>query len=378
MTRRARKPTLIADQAITPMHASEVRALFDRMIDEEKHRLRPAGTAKKSLGVLRKRYRPDYLVEFAGHRYFLTRVRHDKQFRFFVAYVLPKDGTDQAQKNTLYPRIFYKDSSLVWRVATHYINTPTEHWIGKGDVKAVKEDGKTVWYSAEETTDLPFEIQTALDAASRDVKKPRADRQALTLILRDAPDDRVKPYSDFSSPRRRAMQDPKQSINGNKAIAWFKDPADPTSLRFARGYAPDFKNGLITASASRSKLYGGRILRFRIASQNRKVQYLFMHGPHQQWLIPPQSVRPEITRYGVRPVDALTPDDLCIPGYEYHYYEDDENEQSELVSQIPAGFVGDASSIDPMRSDASPWNNQMPVMKKFLAHYVQLRIQAKI
>ena len=36
--------------------------------------------------------------------------------------------------------MFYKDSSLVWRCATHLISAPGVHWIGKGDVKRIGEN----------------------------------------------------------------------------------------------------------------------------------------------------------------------------------------------------------------------------------------------
>ena len=41
---------------------------------------------------------------------------------------------------------------------------------------------------------------------------------------------------------------------------------------FARGFEPDFRAGRIDVSESRSKLYGGRVRKFRVLSTNRKVQ----------------------------------------------------------------------------------------------------------
>ena len=54
---------------------------------------------------------------------------------------------------------------------------------------------------------------------------------------------------------------------------------DPTSLRFVTGYEPDFNRGIIETSQSNSRLYHGKLQRFRILSINRKIQYGFIAGP---------------------------------------------------------------------------------------------------
>ncbi|MEM7081173.1 MAG: hypothetical protein AAF465_00330 [Pseudomonadota bacterium] len=359
-----------SDQAPNAQSETAVSRRFARLI-ERGCPVKPQGSAANFPDALLARRLPKHLVTLNGHRFFVTHVRRDQQFRFFVAYVQLQTPTVPEHRRPLHPRIFYKDSSLVWRVATHYINTETEHWIGKGDIKPVVENGETHWYSAEETTNLPFEIQNALDTISRRATRPRPDRQALELVLRSAPDDRVRPYADFSTPRKRAMQDRQRAIHNNKPVAWFSDDHDPKSLLFAGGYEPDFRRGLIDKSQSRSKLYGGDIERFRIASRNRRIQYLFMRAPNQSWIIPPQPIAIDLMSYGVHTVDANVDEKLCIPGYEYHFA--DPLEVSGVFSQIPRGFAGASSTIDPQRADASLWTHAMPVMKRFHAALAHLR-----
>lgn len=94
------------------------------------------------------------------------------------------------------------------------------------------------------------------------------------------------------------------------------------------------------------------------------MQYLFFAGPRQVWLAPPQATTTELSSYGVRTHDVLVPEDLCVPGYEYHYLDCNEDPPL-LVSQIPPGFVGAPSARDPSRSDASPWLERLPVIRAF-------------
>src|SRR4029453_6146101 len=128
-------------------------------------------------------------------RFSLADLREDENFRFFVAYVR------QGASRDLFPRMFCKDSSLVWRCAPHVISPPGVHWIGKGDVKRI---GATE-YSAEETTNLPYEMQASLDELSRRAERVPWDPRALRCILRRAPVGRFEAYADFIAPRRRAM-----------------------------------------------------------------------------------------------------------------------------------------------------------------------------
>jgi hypothetical protein len=147
-------------------------------------------------------------------------------------------------------------------------------------------------------------------------------------------------------------------------VASFTRHNDPTSLRFVRGFEPDFDAGIIETSESVSRLYGGRLMRFRILSANRKIQYLFMASPKSVWIVPPQATTSELMSYGVRTIDVLIDDDLCVPGYEYHVLDDSEDPPV-MFSQIPEGFAGPPNEFDPSRADVSRWLNQLPVIRSF-------------
>jgi hypothetical protein len=332
---------------------SEFRALLAKGF-----RLRPAGSAKRDPERELRRYVPRYAIDLFDTRYYLTDVRQNPDIRFFVAYVRLGRG------RSLYPRIFYKDVSLVWRSASHFVRSENENWIGKGDVTWVVENGMEVSYSAEETTDLPLEIQTALETLLRNARSIPTDHQAVERILRRGGESRTVAYADFTRPRQEARSDPRNLVNGGRRIARFTRKHDPASLVFTKGYEPDFDEGILEVSHSQSRLYGGRIDRYRIVSTNRRVQYLFMAGPKQVWIIPPQATSSLITPYGVRAIDVAVDDELCVPAYEFHYI-DELAEPPVWVSQIPAGFVGEPSPIDPARCDASPWIDRLPVVKRF-------------
>lgn len=326
-------------------------------------RIRPAGRARRNpRRLLSGGYTPKHKIDLFDTDYYLTNVRQNPDIRFFVAYVLP----DRSAKPPLsvYPRIFYKDVSLVWRSASHYVRTGGENWIGKGEVRTAVEGNVEISNSAEETTDLPLEIQTALESLTRRTRRVRRDEVALGLVLRGGPEDRIEPYRDFVEPRRRARADPRNLINCGRCIARFRRANDPTSLEFTPGFEPDFGAGVIEVSESTSKLYGGRLQRFRILSRNRQVQYLFIAGPRHAWIIPPQATTTEIMSYGVRTIDVIADEDLCVPGYEYHFV--DESEDPPVwFSQIPRGFAGAASEVDASRADASRWLDQLPVIREF-------------
>jgi hypothetical protein len=325
-------------------------------------KLKPAGTAREDPVRLLRAYKPRYKLELYDTTYYLTSTRQNPDIRFYVAYV--RLGHPQALTRNLYPRIFYKDVSLVWRSASHFVRSENENWIGKGELRVEVIDGVECDCSAEETTDLPLEIQTALEILLRGGGPVRSDNTAVERTLRRGPDDRIGAYRDFTAPRERARRDPANLVNGGRPIAHFSRPGDPASLVIRKGFEPDFQSGIVERSSSKSRLYGGKLRRYRIVSTNRKIQYLFMAGPRQVWIIPPQSTSSEITSYGVRAVDVEAPEDLSCPGYEFHYLDESED-PPEMVSQIPDGYVGKPSELDPSRCDASPWIDRLPVIRQF-------------
>ena len=326
-------------------------------------RLRPAGEARDDPdSLLEAGYAPKYKLVLLDTVYYLAGLRQNEDIRFFVAYVggIPPDG----ELRELYPRIFYKDVSLVWRSASHFSRSEAENWIGKGDTGTVSIDGWEMEVSMEATTELPLEIQTSLEVLCRQAKRVPHDDVAVELILRRAPDSRIAPYRDFTGPRERARADRRNWINGGRSIARFTRKNDPGSLVFAKGFDPDFGAGIIERSQSVSKLYGGRVDRFRILSRNKKVQYLFFAGPRQVWIAFPQATTAEIMSFGVRTIDVVADEDTFLPAYEYHFIDDSED-PPQLLSQIPEGFAGAPSPFDASRCDASPWIDRMPVVRSF-------------
>jgi hypothetical protein len=308
-----------------------VRRALDQHLDQG-GRLRPAGSAKSRPRMLLAQYPPRYAVSLFDVRFHLSELREDGNFRFFVAYVQVGEAKD------VHPRLFYKDQSLVWRCATHYIANRGTLWVGKGDMKVIGG----MEYSAEETTNLPLELQAALDECSRRAKRVVFDEAALGRVLRRAPVGRFEAYADFLGPRRRAAARRANRVNGGRPVAWFTRPGDPGSLRFAPGFAPDFSQ-VVDVARSASRMYGGAIRKLRILSKNRCIQYQFVASPRLAWIIPAQTLTTELSTYGVRTLDVL----------------------GELYSQIPAGFAGAASEIDPTRYDAKPWLDRLPVIREF-------------
>jgi hypothetical protein len=306
-------------------------------------------------------YTPKHAISLFGTRFLLTNALHNPALRFMVAYVVQRRAS--TGRLEVHARVFYKDLSLVWRSASHLIANDGDFWIGKGDVRTVRRGGYELTECVESTTDLPLEMQTALEAVNR-AAKARTDDESLYLILRNAPSHRTEPYRDFTEPRRRAAADRRNLIYGGRSIARFKRKNDPRSLRIVPGFEPDFTRGIIERSEGRSALYGGRLRRFRIISRNRTVQYLFFAGPRHVWIVPPQATTTELSSYGVRTVDVVADDDLFVPGYEYHYF-GEESDESEHFSQIPEGFAGEPSERDADRADASAWLNSIPVIEEF-------------
>ena len=330
-------------------------------------RIRPSGTTKSRPGrLLSLGYVPRHRLRLFDTVFYLCGLRQEPNARYFIAYVLPGAARPASPgRRDLFPRYFYKDASLVWRSASHFARSDAENWIGKGDLKPLREaSGEVTYYSAEETTNLPLEMQTALDVASRMAPRVPRDERAIGLVLRRAPDDRVEPYADFTAPRRRAAADRRNLVHGGRRVAWFARRGDPASLRFARGYEPDFESGMLEVDRSASRIYGGEIRKFRILSANAKIQYQFVAAPRHVWIVPPQALTTELSSYGVRTIDVVADDDLSLPGYEYHYMDDSED-PPRLYSQIPEGWAGGICPTDPARADASPWLEALPVVQQF-------------
>src|SRR5262245_2324275 len=297
-------------------------------------------------------YRPRCRVDLFDTTYYLSAPRQNEDLRFSVGYVA-MPGTDQ-----IYARLFYKDVSLIWRAASHFARSARENWIGKGDVRVIRADGYHFEVSHESTTDLPLEVQDSFEQHHRAAKLVRYDPNAVARVLRRAPDDRIAAYRSFTAARRRARANPRNLVNGGRPIATFARAGNPGSLRFVRGFAPDFSRGVLEQNALESSLYGGRVRRFRILSRNRLVQFLFMAGPRHVWIIPPQATTTELSSFGVRTIDVAVDDDLCVPGWEYHGCADD-------LDQIPRGYAGERHPRDPSRADASPWLDALPVIYAF-------------
>ncbi len=340
------------------MTPGQVEREFGRSIREGAE-IRVAGAARRApLRLLARGYTPRHRIDLFDTSFYLTNVRQNEEIRFFVGYLV-----QAPEPRRIYARIFYKDLSLVWRSATHYVRSGSEHWIGKGDVRVVVLRGEEFVVSCEATTDLPLEVQTAFERLARRTQL-RQDERAVGLVLRRAPQHRIEAYRDFREPRRRARSDPRNLVNGGRPVARFRRRHDPDSLRFVPGYAPDFRKGILEVSSSSSRLYGGRLRRFRILSQNRRIQYLFMAGPRHVWIVPPQALTTELSSYGVRTVDVLADDDLFVPGYEYHFG-DGLEEPAGWLAQIPEGFAGASNPWDPSRADASAWLERLPVIREF-------------
>jgi len=309
-------------------------------------------------------YVPKAKLELFDATYYVTTPRQNEDMRYFVAYVVLGGSANARAPQKIHPRIFYKDLSLSWRSASHFVRSEDENWVGKGDLKTWFEDGELCFCSDESTTDLPLEIQSALEGLSRKARRIAYDDDAIVHILHRGTDNRIEPFADFTGPRRRAWADPRNRVNGGRMFARFTRTNDPTSLRFLRGYEPDFARGIIEVSRSSSSLYGGPLERFRIISRNQKVQYLFIAGPNQVWIAACQATTTEIMSYGLRTVDAHVDDDLLLPGYEYHFMEEGDDGPV-LHTQVPPGFAGKPSDIDSYRVDTSLWLEQVPVIREF-------------
>ncbi len=326
-------------------------------------KIRISGRARNQPEALFSRgLRPKHKLVLFETEFYVTNVRQIPELRFFVAYVVQTAG--RGRRPVIYPRIFYKDLSLVWRSASHFTYVNGDFWVGKGAVRLDEEDGLETLESVESTTDLPLEMQTALERLASRTRRASSGAGILALVLKQAPEHRVEPWPDFNTPRERAASNPDNLIHGGQPVARFRRPGDPTSLEIVSGYEPDFIDGVIERTTSRSRLYGGRLVRFRILSRNRLIQYFFLAGARHAWIIPPQATTTELSSYGVRTIDVVADDDLFIPGYEYHHYEETRGGR-ELYSQIPAGYAGAVCPVDEAKADATPWLDRIPLIQQF-------------
>lgn len=320
-------------------------------------RLVPAGRGRARPAAFAARYAPRSRVDLFGTRFYACGMRFEEGLDFLVVHVGPEERGRAPRR--LWPRLFYKDSTLLWRVASHVIRCDGDDWIGKGAVKEEREGDHVVLTSDEDTTNLPYELQAALDAISR-AREPERDDEAVTLVLRNAPAGRLEPYDDFTRPRRAAARAAR--LNGGRPVARLRRRGDPESLWFAPGFAPDLALGALDEQHTASRLYGGSVRKLRLASENRLVQYQFVVTPRHVWLNPPQATTRELTTYGLRALHVPADDEIFLPGFEYCFVDP---ATGELHSQIPDGFAGRPSAVDPRRADASPWLEALPIVRAF-------------
>lgn len=350
--------------------SSRPAALTPAQVSRELRTLITDGAAVKAVGearndpraLLTRAYLPRFRLSLFDTRYYLSGVRQDPQIRFFVAHVV--QARDGRRPSTIHPRIFYKDVSLVWRSASHLVRSEHDHWIGKGEVRSVFSQGHEYLVSAEETTNLPLEIQCALETLMLRCEKVITDTRAVALVLRRGAEHRIAPFKDFTGPRARARADRRNLINGGRRIARFIRRGDPGSLVFTRGFEPDFTAGFLERNRFTSRLYGGSVMRCRVLSRNAKVQYLFFAAPRHAWIGACQATTADITSYGVRSIDAWVDEELLMPGYEYHLT-DEFGQVPDVTRQVPATFEGTPSVIDPNRVDTSAWLDRVPVIQAF-------------
>ncbi|HEX6884153.1 MAG TPA: hypothetical protein VF530_12305 [Planctomycetota bacterium] len=337
----------IAPLALTP--AAVLREFRARLAAGAS--LAPAGRARRRPALLlTPRYRPRHALRLFDATYYLADYRFDDAVGFFVGYVAL--GRDPRH---IWPRLFYKDSSLLWRVASHFTREDGEAWIGKGDTREEERDGWVWRHSVEETTNLPYELQFALDELSRRGRKQRDDA-ALALVVREARPGRLEPFADFTAPRRAAAAAHRE--HGGRPVARFRRTGDPRSLVFARGYAPDLARGIVEQGSAPSSFFGGEVRKLRVLAENRRVHYLFLASSTHVWLAPPQLLSTELSSFGVRVHDVLAAEELCLPGFEYHDAEG---------SQIPPGFAGAPHPDNPDRADAAAWLEALPIVRAFRA-----------
>jgi hypothetical protein len=117
-------------------------------------------------------------------------------------------------------------------------------------------------------------------------------------------------------------------------------------------------------SRSASHLYGGVVRKYRIRSENGAIQYQFVASPTHVWINPPQTLTTELTTYGLRTLDVHAPEELCVPGYEYHFM-DESPRPPDAALPDPARLRGrdERGGHDPGRHLGL--NEALPVVREF-------------
>lgn len=354
---------IVPSAALSPLSEGQVEREFGKLVDSGVEFKVPGSFRGDPKSLLSSGYTPKFKIELFDTAYYMTRLRHDGDEKVLAAYVVQKNP--KTGKPVIYARLFYKDYSMIWRSPSHFQGSEAGvDWFGKGDFEPYSRSADGIKYSMEETTNLPLEIQTALDQIGTTPGIPKIDTKLASRIVRGSLRNRPAPYTDFTAQRKAAKENPKNLINKNKRIAYFTQRNDPSTLKFVKGYEPDFQSGIIEVSVdkgTRTDYYGGPLTKYRILSANRKVQYQFIAGRNHFWLNPPQALTTQLTTYGSRSVDVMADYDLFLPGFEYHYEDDD----GSIYSQIPPGFAGKSNPhFDPV-ADASKWHAQLPVIQQF-------------
>ena len=340
--------------------ARSVRAEFVRRLDDGLELVCSGALSADPRRLLEIGHGPKSRLDLFGFQIYLTHPRQNPDLRFFIAYVVPPGRTG----HRAYARLFYKDISLIWRAASHLFLEGDEMWIGKGDTRVDRRGDWEFEESAEWTTDLPFEMQTALEELNRGAPvKP--DHRAPALVLRRAARHRIRAFADFTAPRERARR-AGRAVADDRKIVWFEHLGDPSSLRTLPGYEPDWDHGPIESFGHGSRLYEGEVRRLRFLSVNREVQHLMFLAPRHAWMVPPQTLDRDLTSYAVRPVQPNFDEEAYVPGYEYHFEDESAGDDDPaLHSQIPSGYVGPASDLDDSRADASAWLDEIPLLREF-------------
>ena len=125
-----RIPTeIIPSVCRSPMNPTGVAREFRDLI-KRGARFRIAGRAKSDPDqLLALGYTPKHKIELFDTRFYLTNVRQNPELRFLVGYVVQQHRI--TGRTEIFPRIFYKDLSLVWRSASHFSDNDGL-WVGKG------------------------------------------------------------------------------------------------------------------------------------------------------------------------------------------------------------------------------------------------------